>query len=185
MRGRDKLMEMVRGQPLICDRVRVFGDTAPTDVIVVVPPDRPERIAALIGTPAIIAINDHAATGMASSIKVGLSSVPPDTDAALFLPCDMPEIEARDIERLTDAAIQSPDAIIRAATHDLQPGNPVIFPRAYFPALMALKGDQSGRDVLKLHQSRTQLVALKGQRARIDLDTPEAWSNWRARNLEL
>jgi len=184
MRGTDKLMQPVRGMPLIRDRLLALFEPGhgSSDVIAVLSADRPLRRDAIEDCRARIVINEDAATGMASSIKAGLGAVPKWSRAALFMPADMPDITPQDIETLRQAHQKNPRAIIRAASHDMQPGNPVIFPRAYFAQLLALTDDQSGRDVVKAHAAQVQLVPLPGQRARLDLDTPEAWEAWRAEN---
>ena len=56
----------------------------------------------------------------------------------------------------------------------------MIFPAAILPALRHLTGDSGARDILRTHPVRH--VALPGLRATTDLDTPEAWAAWRARN---
>lgn len=187
MRGRDKLMEPVRGHPLIRDRLSILYEPGhgSTDVLVVVPSNKPDRIDAIADMRAKIVINEDADTGMASSIKAALEALPDGSKAALFLPADMPDITANDIDMLRQAHIRNPRAIIRAATADKQPGNPVIFPEAYFQKLMQLQGDQSGRDVIKAHAGHVQLVPLQGTRAATDLDTPQDWADWRAANPSL
>ena len=184
MRGTDKLMQPVRSMPLIRDRLLTLSDPghASSEVIVVLAGQRPERRAAIEDCGATIVINADAATGMASSIKAGLGAVSERSHAALFMPADMPDITPQDIETLRQANHENPRAIIRAASEDMIPGNPVIFPRAFFAELLALTEDQSGRDVVKAHAEQVQLVPLPGQHARLDLDTPEAWEAWRAEN---
>ena len=71
-------------------------------------------------------------------------------------------------------------SIIRATTEDGHPGHPVIFPAALLPEMAALRGDAGARDLLSRHPVR--FLALPGSRAVTDLDTPEDWAAWRARN---
>jgi molybdenum cofactor cytidylyltransferase len=57
----------------------------------------------------------------------------------------------------------------------------VLFPADLLPELAALTGDTGAREVLTRHATRVHLVPLKGDRALVDLDTPEDWADWRAR----
>ncbi len=179
MRGVDKLTKPLRGQPLLRDRVMMLTQSQVSRVLVVVPTEAPARREALAGLDVQTVLNADAASGMASSIKAGIRAVPPDCDAALIMPADMPDIEATDIDALCAAFIKNPGQILRAAAGET-PGSPVIFPRAHFKDLLRLDGDQSGRAVLKT-ASNVILHPLKGDRATFDLDTPEAWALWHQR----
>jgi len=146
---------------------------------VVLPPDRPERLDLMKEARAQIVINPDAADGMASSIKAGLAAVPDFCSAALFLPADMPEVTQSDLMAMRTAHSFNPRAIIRAATPQGRPGNPVLFPRRFFDEMMQITGDEGGRQILKRHVHEIELVTLPGDHATLDLDTPEDWATWR------
>lgn len=79
------------------------------------------------------------------------------------------------------AAQNNPDALVwRGTTEDGKAGHPIIFDRALFPDLTQLQGDTGGQDVIRQARHRVHLVRLPAQRARLDLDTPEDWDQWRA-----
>ncbi|MFW8592938.1 nucleotidyltransferase family protein [Cribrihabitans neustonicus] len=174
MRGADKLMEDVDGQPLItrmCRRAALTG----LPVFVTLPGLSHPRAAAIRGaTP--VAVPD-AAEGMAASIRRGVTALPGETDAVMILPADMPEITTQDMMQLAarQGGPQSP--ILRASAQDGTPGHPVLFPRRCFAALQALEGDQGGRSILAGEE--VLKIPLPGNRALTDLDTPEAWAKWR------
>ncbi len=179
MRGVDKLTEPLRGQPMLRDRAVMLTQTRLSDLFVVLPTEAPARQEALAWLDVQTVLNPDAASGMASSVKAGIRAVPPDCDAALIMPADMPDIEVTDIDALCAAFIKHPRHILRAAAGET-PGSPVIFPRSYFKKLLRLEGDQSGRAVLKT-ATNVILHPLKGDRATFDLDTPEAWALWHKR----
>lgn len=180
MRGRDKLTELVRGVPLLRDRASMLLSTQVSALIAIVPDDRPVRLETLDGLNCKRVTNSQPETGMASSITLGIASVDSDTDAALIMPADMPDITASDINLLLNAYSNRPDRITRATDEDGSAGSPVIFPRTFFPDLLALKGEDSGRKVIKANADLVNHVALPGTHATLDLDTPEAWVEWRA-----
>jgi molybdenum cofactor cytidylyltransferase len=178
MRGRDKLLEPVRGVPLLRDRAQMLLDAGCFDqVIAVLPVDRPARNATLEGLALTCVANPNAARGMGSSVVAGAGALTDMIEHAMILPADMPDLVASDIQTLVGARM--PRKIIRAATEEGLAGSPVLFSQAFFGQLRALRDDQTGRDVLRAHPEAVTLVPLPGNRARLDLDTPEAWAAWR------
>ena len=55
----------------------------------------------------------------------------------------------------------------------------MLFPADLLPELQKIRGDKGARGLLKQHAARVHLVPLPGNRALIDLDTPEDWAAWR------
>ena len=173
MRGRDKLLEPVDGTPLILRAVRA-ACAASVEVIVALPPRSPRR-AWLGDVPArIVEVPERA---MSASIRAGVASC--RADAVMIHLADMPEIGVAEFETLCRAWREDAAPILRATDADGTPGQPVIFARPLFPELAALRGDAGARPVLQSHP--VAHIALPGQRATTDLDTPEAWRAWRGR----
>lgn len=174
MRGADKLLEDMDGEPLLTLMCRRAAETG-LPVFVTLPSLSHSRAAAIRGaTP--IAVPD-AAEGMAASIRRGIAALPPETEAVMILPADMPEITAQDMVLLATRQEGPQGPILRACTEDGTPGHPVLFPRRCFAALQTLKGDQGARLVLAGEDIR--MISLPGNHALTDLDTPEAWAKWR------
>lgn len=179
MRGRDKLLEKVRGQPLLRDRVTLALGTG-AEVLVTLPPDRPLRRAALAGLKdprlSLITVTDPE-TGLSASLRDGAHwAIRHWADALMIFLPDLPDLTADDITFM----LQTYDfkSILRATSQDGTPGHPVILPARLFDALTRLSGDQGARDILQNHP--VIAIALPGQRAITDLDTPESWDVWRA-----
>lgn len=114
---------------------------------------------------------------MSASIRAGLATC--TAPAVMIVLADMPDVTTQDMECLIAAHLAHPEDIIQATAADGRPGQPVIFPRAHYPALMKLEGDQGGKPIIKAHGARP--VALPAEHALTDLDTPEDWAHWRAR----
>lgn len=178
MRGRDKLLEEVRGAPLLRDRV-VMALGLGQDVLVTLPPDRPLRAEALrdLAQPHLSTVSvEDAATGLSASLRAGADwALHQDHSALLVLLPDLPDLTAEDINNVLQA--YDGTHIIRATAQDGTPGHPVLFPAAFLPAMRHLKGDQGAQDILRANPVQT--VRLPGTRATTDLDTPEAWTAWR------
>jgi CTP:molybdopterin cytidylyltransferase MocA len=180
MRGRDKLMEDVGGEPLLARQIRI-ARTQRAEVLVAVPhPRHPRaRLAAAMG--ARLAVVSDASAGMGASISrlAEMADAAGFDSLALHL-ADMPDIEPGDFAALLAAADMHPHTVVRASTPDGRPGHPVVFPRRLFAALQTLSGDAGAREVIAA-AGDVRLVPLVGDRATTDLDTPEDWAAWRDR----
>ena len=173
MRGRDKLLEDVAGEPLLARQVRI---AAATKHPVLVALRRPA--AELPDLPAVAVSVPDAEEGMAASLRALVSALPPNADMLVILLADLPEIETADVAAVIAAARETTDHIVRGATPDGRPGHPVAFPRRCFAQLAALQGDSGARELLRA-DPHVRLVRLADDRALVDLDTPEAWAAWR------
>lgn len=115
--------------------------------------------------------NPGAAEGQSASIRLGLSELL-DMDGVLFSVCDQPWLRRESVERLMEGFCASPDCIC-ALSWQGKRGNPVIFPAAFFPELLALTGDRGGGRVIQAHPERLRLVEVRDGRELQDIDTPE------------
>ncbi|SDY02480.1 nucleotidyltransferase family protein [Citreimonas salinaria] len=182
MAPRDKLLELVDGIPLLRRQALRALETGAAVLVTLPALDHP-RAAAVEGLSARLVPVPDAATGMAASIRRGVACVPPGVRGLVILPADMPDIAARDIAALLDH-FEAEDArvLVQATGDDGTPGHPVIFPADCFAALAQVAGDAGGRAVVQANRHRLVRVPLAGPRALTDLDTPAAWSSWRAAN---
>ena len=113
---------------------------------------------------------------MGASLAALAQALPDGVEGALILPADMPDITADDLKTILQGFDNT--HILRGASADGRPGHPVLFPRAFFPRLTALQGDQGARALLQGAEIRA--IPLPGKHALTDLDTPEDWAAWRA-----
>ncbi|GIT92123.1 molybdopterin-guanine dinucleotide biosynthesis protein A [Jannaschia pagri] len=173
MRGAEKLLEEIDGTPLVLRAVRAACATV-NEVIVVLPAADRARQAWLTDCPARLVHVEQRA--MSASIAAGIAAC--QSDAALVHLADMPEIDASHLGTMVEAWQTRDCRVLRATTAQGVPGQPVIFDRTLFEDLKALQGDVGARDVIAAHGVET--IALPGEAAQIDLDTPEAWEAWRA-----
>ena len=191
MRGSDKLLERVDGQPILRRQVRLAQSLCTTVIVTLRDPD-PARRATIEGLAiTILAVRD-AATGMSASIRhtaslLGATGVPLPSGARdkigtatalMILPADMPDLTAADLRLLIAAFDQTPEMILRGSAKEI-PGHPVIIPAQLIPELLTLHGDEGARSILSRHSGKTRLIAIPDQHALTDLDTPEDWAAWR------
>lgn len=179
MRGRDKLLESVKGKPLL----RLVVDTAlacGAPVVVALPLAAEARRAALTGLAVTLVEIPDAVQGMSRSIAGGIAAIaaldPGAEDGMMILPADMPGFSTKALADLISRFRSEPELIFRGATTDGTPGHPVIFPRSLWPEVAAVTGDAGGHSVLRKHRDRVRLIPLPGAMAVLDLDTPEDWA---------
>jgi CTP:molybdopterin cytidylyltransferase MocA len=180
MRGTDKLLEPVAGEPVL-RRVARAGAAA-GEVVVTLQPGAAARRGALTGSDArLIEVPDWA-EGMAASLRAGArAATVAGATGVLILLADMPEIEAADVERFLAAHMAAPDVFWRGTTEDGRPGHPVLIPARVLGDLAKIVGDEGARGLLNAKGADVRPLVLPGDRAVLDLDTPEDWAAWRAR----
>lgn len=142
MEGGHKLLMPCRGKPLVAHAADAALQ-AGLPLLVVLGHEAAAVRAALAGRPLQFAVAEDHASGLAHSLRAGLAAAPAHWDAALVLLGDMPRIEPDLLARL--AATEG----VALPVWSGQRGNPVRWPRAHWPALMALRGDAGARRLLE------------------------------------
>ena len=83
-------------------------------------------------------------TGMASSIKTGISALPPSTALAFIMLGDMPFVQPSTLKTLIKTAQENQEAEIFIPTFNGKRGNPVLWRSSMFEELSNIKGDKGG-----------------------------------------
>ncbi|WDE13101.1 nucleotidyltransferase family protein [Thalassomonas haliotis] len=135
----------------------------------------------LSGLPVSEVSNENWQQGMSSSIAAGIAALPYDIDAAMILLVDQWQLAPAELQRLKQTWQSHPGNIVLAGAscqvnaesgaEKVKKGPPVIFPKRYFPELLALTGEQGAKPILQKYQHRLKVLELPG--AFIDLDTPQ------------
>jgi molybdenum cofactor cytidylyltransferase len=147
--GGDKLLANVSGKPLLRLVLEAFDASSISDIIVVTQPDAQKLMEGAGHGRWRFVSNQHAAEGMASSLRQGLSEIDDESAGAMIALADMPFISGALIDELCAAfAICRGAAIVFPESAEGRQGNPVIWPRHFFEELSALDGDQGGKSVL-------------------------------------
>lgn len=170
---RDKLMEQIDGQPLLAVMAARALENGP--LYVTLPARDHPRAGTLPQAAQVVAVTGQ----MSDSIKAGIAALPDDMTGVVILPADMPAIAATDIAAIITCAEASQAPIVRATTDDGKPGHPIYFARSVFDELATITGDRGAHAICVTHKADTEFVPLAGNRARLDLDTPEEWSAYR------
>ena len=168
--GSPKQLVRVAGRPLLHSALAHAADVAGSAVSVVLGAHAAELTPLLTHSQALTVINRDWREGIASSIRAGVSRLPPSCNAVLLMLADQAAVTAEDLKRLVSAWRRQPDYIV-AARYGMTTGVPAVFPRSVFSDLAALRGDTGARALLQRNPDRVVRVPMAS--AAIDIDTPE------------
>ncbi|MFQ1700876.1 NTP transferase domain-containing protein [Loktanella agnita] len=179
MRGKDKLLEKLNNQPVLRRQAQRAIATGAQVFIALPDADHP-RAAVITDLDVTPLITPDATEGMSGTMRNAIAQLPP-CPAFMILLADLVALDTADLRTVLHAHDTHPDHLIwRGTTEDGQPGHPIIFDSSLRPAFAKLTGDSGGAAIVKAQPAQTRLVRLPGQRALLDLDTPEDWADWRA-----
>lgn len=167
--GSPKVLATYRGESLVGRAARLLIPRCSGGVHVVVGASADGVRAALAGEAVTVVDNPDWARGLSTSLVGGVASLPAAADAVLILLCDQPAVTAADLDALVAGWRVEPE-LIAAAGFSGRLGPPVIIPRAFWPQLAALRGDQGARSLLEWH---TEHTTVDMPHAALDVDTPE------------
>ncbi len=173
MKGHHKLLAEFDGVPLVRRSVQMVLISG-FDHQVIVTGHREKDILAALSQIAIKTVHNEAfATGMASSLRVGLAALADRVDGVMVVLADMPGLAPAHLSAMIAAFKTSGGKAIIRAVVDGKRGNPVILPRATFGAIERLQGDIGARPIIE--KSGLEIIDIDiGEAAHIDVDTPEA-----------
>lgn len=169
--GRQKLLEPVRGVPLVRASVERVLAAGPELTVVVVGHDAPAVRRALAGLDVTIVENRHPDQGLSSSLRAGLAVVPANAVAVLVALGDQPITHDGVIPALVSRFGGDDCAIVAPRYLGVQ-GLPVLFARSMFAELEAITGDQGARSVIRANPSRVAYVDYDFPMPP-DVDTPQ------------
>ncbi len=183
--GRHKLLLPLGGRPLVSYAVEAASASVADPVLIVLGYQATEVAEALPPSRCRTCINPNFASGMASSLRLGietLSSLGDGTSPIIgvaVLLGDQPLVSTDLINRLLDAARSDPDAII-AAAYQGHRGTPVYFPQHLWSELLQIGGDEGGRSVIARHQDLLRLEPFTDPAAGLDVDRMEDYLQLKA-----
>ena len=180
--GRPKQLLPLGGRPLLAHTLDGAARSA-LDGLVVVLGHEADAIRRAIDFDAVgarVVLNSRYRDGQSTSLRAGLMALPRTAAAALFLLGDQPLVGPAIIDA-TIAAYRESGARIVMPAYDGRRGNPVLFDRALWPALLRIEGDQGARELIRTHAAEVVDVPIAGGHYTDDIDTEEDYERLRAR----
>lgn len=162
--GQPKALVEIAGQTLVTRGIGLLRAGGVEPVIVVTG-------AVSLDLPSVILVhNPDWRTGMGSSLRAGLATLPDSADAVVIALVDQPLISPEAVRRLI-AAFQA-GASVAVASYDGRPRNPVLIARPHWPdAAAAAQGDAGARPFLRAHPELVTRVECGDTGRPDDLDT--------------
>jgi molybdenum cofactor cytidylyltransferase len=175
MAPQNKLLVRDRaGKPMIARVVDNLLSSAARPVLVVTGHHGDEIRAALAGRPVTFVTADDYASGLSASLRAGVAALPDQARAAVVCLGDMPLVTGRVVDRLIEAWDPDEGRSIVVPTCKGRRGNPVLWDRALFPAILGLTGDAGARGLLAVHAELVGEVELNDDAVLRDFDTVES-----------
>lgn len=161
------------GESLLRRAVKLANRVLDNRAIVVHGPKATKCQREIAGFPVTSVVNEYWEYGVASSLKLGIRSLPEHATAALILLCDQPLVGVAQVQALIEAWAGDPVQFVAGAYAGTY-GVPAIIPRKYFHEVLDLAGDQGAKTVLAAHEAEVRQVPLP--EAEMDIDTQEDYT---------
>lgn len=176
--ARSKLLSDLGGRALVRYAAEAALASRACRTIVVTGHARDDVERALDGLPVTFAHNADHASGMASSLRVGLAHAS-DSAGALVLLADMPAVTGATLDQLIAAFERAPQCPAVAPVHRGRRGNPVLLGGSLFARLATLRGDEGARAMLRSVDGVVE-IAVDDEGVITDIDTREDLERMRA-----
>jgi molybdenum cofactor cytidylyltransferase len=124
-----------------------------------------------------VVFNSSFESGMASSLKIGIQSMPKQVDAALIFLGDQPLIPEKVVQRIMKEFKKSK----REGIKIIRPlfgkrlGHPILFEKSLFREFDGLEGDEGGKSIINRHKEALKLLHFEREEWGIDIDTEEEY----------
>jgi molybdenum cofactor cytidylyltransferase len=167
--GLPKQLHKVHGETLVCRIARIALGSKLRQIVVVAGHRAAEVGAAVAGLAVEVVINSDFAEGQATSVRMGLSRIEPEAEAAMFIPCDLSNLTAETIDKLI-AVYGESDGPIVVPVFEGKRYAPVLFDCSLFDEIDGITGDQGARQLFPAHQAEIVEVEFESRRPFEDLD---------------
>jgi len=173
MEGQNKLIINIADKPVLVWVVEA-AVSAGLDPIIVVSGYDDATTGNIIGElPVDIVFNNRWEEGMSTSFTPAINMLPSTVQGVTILLGDMPAVDSYIIKILDYQFAASGGKKIVHPVFDGQQGNPVVFPRCFFPALTKLTGDSGAKSILKKHPDTVLKVEVDSPSILLDIDTED------------
>lgn len=178
--GTQKMLLPWGDATVITQVVRVLQDASLAQIVVVTGSSRAEVEDALRAEEVTLAHNSRYQHGeMLASLQVGLPALEGDTDAALVVLGDQPQIETQVVRQITGLARESARPLV-VPSFQKRRGHPWLVRRGLWPELLSMDGDlETLRDFLNRHADEIEYANVNSRSVLLDLDTPEDYRQQR------
>ena len=167
--GTSKQLLPVDNRPAVVRCVENIRGSGVDDIVVVINPEGNEIVRALSGFPVTIAVNNLSGSGMAESVKIGLSVVDGGSTGIFICLSDHPLVTPATLKAMSREHNARPDVIIIPVFQGRR-GHPTLFPHFI---LGELNKHSTLREVIGSHADKIIFFNVTDKGVVMDMDTPE------------
>ena len=171
--GRPKQLLQYRGKTLLAHAINEAVNSNADAVVVILGKDANLFKKEIDESKVRVAINSSWEEGMASSVRLGLSTLfntKPYVDAVIFMVCDQPHISSSILNKLITTQQKTTKQIV-TSNYGNSIGPPALFHKKYFEELMKLSGDAGARKIIQ--KNMNDVATILFPEGDIDIDTEE------------
>ena len=168
----NKLLKELDGIPMICRVVQLAKKASLNPCLVITGHEADLLNKKLVKENIKTLHNKSYRLGMGSSISCGITALKPlMIDGVVILLGDMPNVDPKSIVSLYNGFNPKLERDICIPVESGKMGNPVLFGRSHFKALMEVHGDQGGKKVIQSNQNRVSYINTDDKGIHFDYDT--------------
>ena len=119
-------------------------------------------------------VAERSGEGLSASLSAGLAALGGQVAAAIICLGDMPLVGADTMDEMMAAWCPDAGRAIIVPSHAGRRGNPVLWDRRFFAAMMALQGDSGARRLLTGNAAVVHEIAVASASVLVDFDTLES-----------
>ena len=173
MKGENKLLFPINGIPMI-DRICKSVEAADFNPVFVVTGFEKKSVRFALKDRNVEFIHNRDwQSGMSTSIKKGISSLPREVSGSLIVLGDMPFISTLTLLRLKSVFEENKGKKIIYPTYHNHQANPVLFPKRYFVEILSITGDRGCKSILECHKKESITFPVTSDEVVLDCDTKE------------
>jgi molybdenum cofactor cytidylyltransferase len=157
------------GEPLLVHVLKAVAASGCDEVVVVLGYEA-DAVRGVLPPTVRVVVNPDFAEGQATSLRAGLDACSEESEAAVVLLGDQPQVDASSIDAILTHWRATATPIVRARYRD-GIGHPVLLARSVWPDI-DVTGDEGARSLIAARPELTDEVSF-AEPTPIDVDTPE------------
>lgn len=169
----NKLLMEWRGKTILSHVVGTSLKSVACETIVVTGHENEAIARELAGYDVRLIHNPRFDEGLSTSLIAGIKALGAEVAGAAILLADMPDLKMETLNALINAFEEAGEPSICAPVCGARRGNPVTWPREFFPDILQLSGDRGARDLMATYKDRVQEVGVEDNGVLMDFDSPD------------
>lgn len=170
--GRAKALVPLGGRPLLHHVLRAVQASGVGQIVIVLGHDADRVRREIPSADATVVVNPDYASGMSTSLRVGLRALAPTAEAFFAVLADQPFVASATLDALIARRAEADAKIVIPVFRGVR-GNPVLVDCSLTREVEAITGDQGCRAIFGNHPEEILEVPVNDPGVVLDMDTPE------------